>query len=242
MKISRQASELFARAIELDPGERRRFLVDECGSDTKLRDEVATLLDAAEQSEAFFERLSGEVGLPALANAGPSLSADDVVGNWRLKRVIGQGGMGAVYLAERADEQYDHQAALKILPFGFDTDAARMRFLTERQILANLEHPNIARLLDGGVTENGTPYFVMDYVDGLPIDAYCDERKLGIRARIRLFLDVLGAVSHAHARLVVHRDIKPSNVLVDSSGNVKLLDFGVAKLLRARTPARVARG
>ena len=131
MKISKQASELFAKAIELDPEDRERFLLDECGSDTTLRDEVATLLDAADQSEAFFERLSDEVGLPALANAGPSLSQNDVVGNWRLKRIIGQGGMGAVYLAERADEQYDHQAALKTLPFGFDTDAARMRFLHE---------------------------------------------------------------------------------------------------------------
>jgi len=140
--------------------------------------------------------------------------------------------MGAVYLAERADEQFEQQAAMKILPFGLDTEVARSRFLTERQILAGLTHGNIARLLDGGVTEEGTPYFVMDYVDGLPIDRYCDDRNLDINARIRLFLNVLAAVSHAHARLIVHRDIKPSNVLVDARGNVKLLDFGVAKLLR----------
>ncbi len=232
MRISQQASDLFAEALALEPGARRQFLVDQCGGDEALLEEVASLLDAADQSEAFFDRLSNEVGLPSLADGEQPLPENEVVGNWRLKRVIGRGGMGAVYLAERADGEYEHEAALKILPFGLDTEVARMRFLTERQILAGLTHPNIARLLDGGVTDSGTPYFVMDYVDGRPIDVYCDENNLDVRARIRLFLDVLAAVSHAHARLVVHRDIKPSNVLVDSNGTVKLLDFGVAKLLR----------
>lgn len=232
MKISRQASDLFAKARECAPENRTQFVTDACGTDKALLDEVSSLLKAAEQSDEFFERLSSEVGLSALADNERSLPENKLIGNWRLKRVIGRGGMGAVYLAERADEQFEHRAALKILPYGLDTDVARSRFLSERQILAGLTHGNIARLLDGGVTEEGTPYFVMDYVDGLPIDAYCDEQNLDVDARIRLFLDVLAAVTHAHARLIVHRDIKPSNVLVDKRGNVKLLDFGVAKLLR----------
>ena len=218
--------------MALDPAARKEFLVNACGSNTGLLEDVVSLLDAASDSEAYFRRISSEVGLPSLAASEQTLPEDSIVGNWRLKHVVGRGGMGAVYLAERADEQYEQEAALKVLPFGLDTDAARTRFLTERQILADLAHPNIARLLDGGVTSNGSPFFVMEYVDGLPIDAFCDNRELDVRARIRLFNDVLAAVSHAHARLVVHRDIKPSNVLVDSSGNVKLLDFGIAKLLR----------
>ncbi|MGB5719230.1 MAG: serine/threonine-protein kinase, partial [Woeseiaceae bacterium] len=231
MKISEQAAALFAEAQAHPPEGRTRFLTEACGTDKELLDEVVSLLNAADQSEDFFERLSGKVGLSVLASSEPSLPKNKVIGNWRLKHVIGRGGMGAVYLAERADEQFEQQAALKILPFGLDTDAARSRFLTERQILARLEHANIARLLDGGVTDEGTPYFVMDYVDGVPIDSYCDENNLSVDERIRLFLGVLAAVSHAHAHLIVHRDIKPSNVLVATGGNVKLLDFGIAKLL-----------
>ena len=232
MIISQQASNIFAQAQSLSPESRPKFVSNACGSNKTLLDEVTSLLDAAEKSEAFFERLSDKVGLPAMAGNSQALPENKVIGHWRLKNVIGRGGMGAVYLAERADEQFEQQAALKILPFGLDSDAARQRFLTERQILAGLTHDNIARLLDGGVTEEGTPYFVMDYVDGVPIDVYCDNNSLSIKSRIRLFLGVLAAVAHAHARLIVHRDIKPSNVLVDSSGNVRLLDFGVAKLLR----------
>ncbi|MGI9233206.1 MAG: protein kinase domain-containing protein [Woeseiaceae bacterium] len=232
MIVTKRASELFAEAQERAPETRMQFVIDACGSNQELLDEVRSLLEAAEQSETFFEGLSDKVGLSALADSERSLPENKIIGNWRLKGVIGRGGMGAVYLAERADKQFEQRAALKILPFGLDTELARSRFLTERQILAGLTHGNIARLLDGGVTEEGTPYFVMDYVDGIPIDRYCDEGNLDINARIRLFLGVLAAVSHAHARLIVHRDIKPSNVLVDERGSVRLLDFGVAKLLR----------
>ena len=231
MKISMEAADLFARAQEVAPKARAQFVFDSCGSNKTLLEEVMSLLEAAEKSDGFFEQLSGKVGLSALADIESTLPENKLIGQWRLKRVIGRGGMGAVYLAERADGQFEQQAALKILPFGLDSQVARSRFLTERQILARLTHDNIARLLDGGVTDEGTPYFVMDFVDGLPIDAYCDEHQLDVNGRIRLFLGVLGAVSHAHSHLIVHRDIKPSNVLVSSDGSVKLLDFGIAKLL-----------
>ncbi len=218
---------------------REQFLANACAEDQALLAEVMSLLNAAEESESYFARLSDKVGLLSRPDRAESLPDNEIIGNWRVERVIGRGGMGSVYLAARADEQFDQHAALKILPFGLDSEAARARFLTERQILADLEHPNIARLVDGGVADDGTPYFVMEYVDGVPIDAYCDSNKLRVAERIKLFLDVLGAITHAHARLVVHRDIKPSNVLVDKEGRVKLLDFGVAKLLRPEpgTPA-----
>ncbi|MGI9262547.1 MAG: tetratricopeptide repeat protein, partial [Woeseiaceae bacterium] len=151
-----------------------------------------------------------------------------------LRECIGRGGMGAVYLAERADEQFEQRAALKILPTGLDTDQARARFLIERQILARLVHDNIARLLDGGVTEEGVPYFVMDFVDGLPVDDYCNQHRLNTRQRLALILDIAKAVQFAHRNLIIHRDLKPSNVLVTDSGQVRLLDFGIAKMLEPK--------
>jgi len=232
MDISTEAARIFAEAREQPRESRIGFVTTACHGDQALLDEVLSLLDAADRSEGYFEQLSDKVGLLSSTGRDAVLPEDKVIGRWRIERVIGRGGMGSVYLAYRADEEFDQHGALKILPFGLDTDAARTRFLAERQILADLDHPNIARLIDGGVTDDGTPYFVMDYVDGVSIDVYCNENNLDIAARIRLFLHVLAAVAHAHARLVVHRDLKPSNVLVDTSGHVKLLDFGVAKLLR----------
>ncbi|MGB5448295.1 MAG: tetratricopeptide repeat protein, partial [Woeseiaceae bacterium] len=193
--------------------------------------EVNTLLEAANESEDYFLNLAGKVSLGALATEDEGLPADKVIGQWRLCKRIGRGGMGAVYLAERADEQFEQQAALKILPTGLDTDQARARFLVERQILARLVHDNIARLLDGGVTEEGVPFFVMDYVEGLPIDAYCVRHKLSTHQRLELVLDIVKAVQYAHRNLIIHRDLKPNNVLVTKSGQVRLLDFGIAKML-----------
>ena len=153
------------------------------------------------------------------------------IGLYRVLRELGRGGMGVVYLAERDDGQYKRQVALKLLRAGADADELRRRFVAERQILASLSHPNIAQLLDGGMANGGLPYLVMEYVDGLPITEYCDRHRLGIDARLRLFQNVCAAVHHAHQNLVLHRDLKPGNVLVTSAAQVKLLDFGIAKLL-----------
>src|SRR5690606_31187385 len=162
----------------------------------------------------------------AEADAAP---APDRVGPWRILHELGHGGMGTVFLAERDDDQFHKRVAVKLLGRGLRGDDLVRRFRHERQILASLDHPNIARLLDGGVAD-GAPYIVMEYVDGLPLGLYCTERRLDLPGRLALFADVCGAVQYAHQNLVVHRDLKPSNILVTGDGQVKLLDFGIAKL------------
>lgn len=229
--ISERAAEIFLEANTRDPGTRAQFVTNLCGDDRKLLNEVNTLLEAANESEEYFDRLVGKVSLGALASDDATLPDDKIIGQWRLRKCIGRGGMGAVYLAERADEQFEQRAALKILPAGLDTDQARARFLIERQILARLLHDNIARLLDGGVTEDGVPYFVMDFVEGLPVDEYCNQHQLKTKQRLSLILDIAKAVQFAHRNLVIHRDLKPSNVMVTENGLVRLLDFGIAKML-----------
>lgn len=229
--ISERAAEIFLEANTLDPETQAQFVTSSCGGDRKLLHEVNSLLEAANESEEYFDGLVGKVSLGALAGDDVALPHDKVIGQWRLGECIGRGGMGAVYIAERADEQFEQRAALKILPTGLDTDQARARFLIERQILARLVHDNIARLLDGGVTEEGVPYFVMDFVEGLPVDNYCNQHRLGTRQRLALVLDIAKAVQFAHRNLVIHRDLKPSNILVTDSGQVRLLDFGIAKML-----------
>src|SRR6185436_17674912 len=158
------------------------------------------------------------------------------IGPYRLTRLLGHGGMGAVYLGVRDDDQYQKQVAIKLLKRGMDTDFMLSRFRQERQILANLEHPFIARMLDGGATEDGLPYFVMEYVDGVPITTYCREKGLSIPQRLRLFRLVCEAIQCAHQNLVVHRDIKPGNILTTKEGIPKLLDFGIAKVIDPQTP------
>ena len=154
------------------------------------------------------------------------------IGAYKILRVIGEGGMGIVYLASRADDLYQKQVAIKVVRAGFGLNAAMvLRFGSERQILANLDHPNIARLFDGGVTADGMPYLVMEYVDGVPIDRFCQSRQLNLTQRLQLFCEVCSAVDYAHKNLIVHRDIKPVNILVTAGGVPKLLDFGIAKLL-----------
>jgi serine/threonine-protein kinase len=155
------------------------------------------------------------------------------VGAYEIVEQIGQGGMGAVYLATRADGQFDQRVALKLLRRDVDSDDLRRRFLAERQILARIAHPNIARLFDGGVTDDGQPFFVMEFIEGVPIDQYCDSARLPIDDRLRLFRTVCSAVHYAHRHLIVHRDLKPGNILVGPDGTVKLLDFGIAKITRS---------
>lgn len=223
---------LFVAALELEPSERTQFLERSCHGDAELRGELERLLAAADASADFLEerhsllqRLREARGARAEPAAGHRISA------YRLIREIGHGGMGTVFLAERADGQFEQRVALKLINWRAHDRGELLRFQLERQILARLQHPNIARLLDGGVTDDGRPYFVMDHIEGTAIDRYCDHQRLDVRRRLELFLDVCAAVEFAHRNLIVHRDLKPSNILVTPEGTPKLLDFGVAKIL-----------
>jgi tetratricopeptide (TPR) repeat protein len=203
---------------------------ERCGAVTRLGDDICVSCFLKEGLEAEGEA-SAEAFESVLAEADVP-DAEWRLGNYKIIKEIGRGGMGAVYLAERADEQYQKRVAIKLIKRGMDTDAVLRHFRSERQILANFDHPNIARLFDGGTTESGLPYFVMEYVEGLPIDEYCDRHALSITERLKLFCEVCAAVSYAHRHLVIHRDIKRSNILVTAEGLPKLLDFGIAKILQ----------
>lgn len=218
---------IFENAIEVAPADREGWLTDRCGSDRRLREEVDALIAAHERTEGL---LDGNVAAAAAAVFRDGHRGRRI-GAYRLLSELGRGGMGAVYLAERDDGQYQQRVAVKLLQASPDAEDLRRRFLAERQILASLKHRSIAQLLDGGVTDRQLPYLVMEYVDGVPITTYCDRRKLGIGARLRLFRDVCAAVHYAHQNLIIHRDIKPGNILVSPDGAVKLLDFGIAKLM-----------
>ena len=219
--------DLFHATRELPPESRAALLSAACGDDVELLGEVQRLLQADAQASVF---VSGAAA--GLERVAAMVVPEGVhIGAFRIVRELGRGGMGTVYLAERADAQFEMRVAVKVIKRGMDTDAVLQRFRHERQILAGLEHPNIARLLDGGTTDEGLPYFVMEYVDGQPIDEYCRTGQLSIEQRLRLFRQVCAAVSYAHQHLVIHRDIKPPNILVTVDGVPKLLDFGIAKLL-----------
>ncbi len=223
---------LFEAAGEQPAGEREAFVRAAAGGDAALAAEVLALLRHGDAAAADWGESAAAFGEPILAETGHA--PGDAIGPYRLERELGRGGMGTVWLAHRTDE-LRLRVALKVVRRGLDTADVRERFRQEHRVLAALDHPNIARLLDGGVTPDGLPFFVMEYVDGEPIDAYCDRRQLSVDERLRLFADVCGAVQFAHQRLVVHRDLKPSNVLVcddDGRAVVKLLDFGIAKVLR----------
>ncbi|MBA3345597.1 MAG: serine/threonine protein kinase [Gemmatimonadales bacterium] len=227
----------------LDQGpEQRAAHLNEIGSrDPAAHSRLQRMLAAIGAAEHFLERPALEFApglLEAMRNKGAaaesaSLPAGTRIGPYEVLREIGRGGMGAVYLAARADDQYRKQVAIKLVGSGIESPELRRRFLAERQILASLDHPNIARLFDGGVTDAGSPYFIMEYVEGAPIDEYCDVGRLSVDARLALFASVCDAVQFAHQNLVVHRDLKPGNILVTAQGVVKLLDFGIATLLDA---------
>ena len=220
--------ELFEQACELAPDEQQEWLEEKCGDDSDLRAQLEGMLAGDAAADERINHVIGEAARRATEDADPDFSR---LGPYRVMREIGRGGMSTVYLAERDDEHYRQQVAVKVLRWGPENREMQLHLRRERQILAGLDHPHIAKLLDGGNTADGLPYFVMDYVEGEPVDAYCERRGLTVRERLELFLDVCSAVSYAHANLVIHRDLKPSNLLVTADGTVKLLDFGIAKLL-----------
>jgi len=222
-----QVKELFALALERDPEERSSFLRQACAGDDSLRTEIESLLSSFDGAATFLEDCPAADLLSARSRAMTGRR----IGAYRIIREIGQGGMAVVYLAERADDQYRKRVAIKMLKPGTKQDEILRRFRNERQALAALDHPSIVRLLDGGSTEEGLPYLIMEYVEGVRIDEYCDTRRLSITERLQLFRAVCLAVQYAHETLVIHRDLKPSNILITTEGVVRLLDFGIAKVL-----------
>ncbi|HYP50463.1 MAG TPA: serine/threonine-protein kinase, partial [Pyrinomonadaceae bacterium] len=224
---------IFNDALDLEPDEREKFLLQVCGDDAGLQKEIESLLNSYNRVENFLQ--TPAVDFSASEMAAQLLVSEEAavigkrVGAYRIEREIGRGGMGTVYLASRDDGQFQKNAAIKLLRRETENDSVVSRFHKERQILADLEHPNIARLLDGGTTGNGLPYFVMEYIEGLPLNRFCDERNLSINERLKLFRQICSAVEFAHEHSVIHRDLKPSNILVTKDGEPKLLDFGIAK-------------
>jgi len=230
---------LFQAALQRPTKERSAFLREACKQEPELLVELESLLASHEQAGDFLDE-PVLVSAEAVAPTEPAESlAGRRIGAYQMLREIGQGGIGVVYLAVRADDEYRKLVAIKLIKRGMDTGAIVRRFRHERQMLAGLEHPNIARLIDGGTAEEGRPYFIMEYVDGLPLDEYCRQHQLLVNERLALFRTVCGAVHFAHQNLIVHRDLKPSNILVTPSGAPKLLDFGIAKLLHPETSAQL---
>ncbi len=219
---------LFEQALDVEPEERARWLTSNCPDDRELRDEVERLLAADAKAVGVVAGVVAESVRAFDASHEVSISR---AGPYQILSELGRGGMGVVYLARRDDEVFQKEVAVKVVKRGMDTDRILERFRHEREILARLEHPHIARVLDGGNTENGLPYLVMEYVKGVPITDYCSRHNLDLAQRLELFRHVCAAVQYAHQNLVVHRDLKPTNILVDDSGSPKLLDFGIAKLL-----------
>lgn len=226
-----KAGEVFHAALELPEGEREQWVRNTCDGDAEVLAEVLSLLESDGAAQFFASQV--EPALASLAESSVPARHPLRVGPYRLVRQLGQGGMGTVYLGERDDDEYKTEVAIKLVRRGYDTDLILNRFYRERQTLARLHHPNIARLLDGGTTPDGMPYIVMEFIEGTQITEYCRERDLGVAQRLLLFLDVCKAVDYAHRQFVVHRDLKPGNIMVDKSGAVKLLDFGICKLLQA---------
>lgn len=229
-----QIGEILERALARTANDRQQYLELACGEDSELRREVESLVTSHEAAGSEFLNIGAlEVGEnqpnAGRAAAGPGRR----IGPYLVIGQIGRGGMGEVFAASRADGQFEKKVAIKLVRSGYDTALILERFRNERQILASLDHPNIARLLDGGNTDDGIPYLAMELIEGIPIDDYCDTHKLSVTERLELFTQVCGAVQYAHQRLVIHRDLKPNNILVDAQGVPKLLDFGIAKLLDA---------
>lgn len=233
-----RAANIFVEAAAEAPEDQDAFIEKACQGDDALLHEVRALLSASDSADDYFAGLADRLGLAAQTQEDPPSKpvigeTGLVVGAYTLTEPVGSGGTGTVWRAERTDGQFEGDVAIKLVNPAVAVGAAASRIAAEAQHLAKLSHPNIARLLDAGVDSRDRRYLVLEYVDGTPVTTYCNDRRLDVSERVGLFLDVVHAVSHAHARLIVHRDIKPSNVLVDRNGTVKLLDFGIAKLLRS---------
>jgi len=234
---------IFSEALSLKGADRNRFILERCEGDEALRGEVESLLFAHDVAENLLDRPAPSLGSLATTDAesvpgasgttGSDPKAGGRLGSYRLEREIGRGGMGEVYLATRADSEFVKQVAIKLIRCGKESEFTIRRFRNERQILARIEHPYVARLIDGGTTPAGLPYFVMEYVDGQPINIFCEEHKLSNHDRLELFVKICSAVEYAHERNILHRDLKPSNILVKHNRTPKLLDFGIAKIVGA---------
>src|SRR5688572_16475 len=225
----RRIEEVFLAALE-QPGENRGiFVMESCEDDAGLREEVLAMLRSHEETGSFMETPAYQMNAELLAEQSGALKIDEQIGDYRILSLLGEGGMGEVYLAE--DLSLGRKVAVKLVRPGFGGANLLRQFQREERILAGLTHPNIARLYGGAVTENGVPYFVMEYVEGERLDSYCETRHLGLRERLDLFRKICGAVSYAHRHLVIHRDLKPANIRVGTDAEPKLLDFGIAKLL-----------
>ena len=225
---------MFESATDLPENEQIKFIEDHC-HDPEMKEELLDLLEVEQESTTYFDSLSSQLIEPAFDEFIDLPPSSGKVNNYKILRKLGRGGMGSVYLAERSDKSFTNNVAVKILRRGLDSDDILYRFKIERQILAQLNHPNITHLLDGGLTSDGRPYFVMEYVKGKPITTYCNDHQLTINERLNLFIRVCDAIVYAHQNLIIHRDLKPGNIFVTDDGNVKLLDFGIAKLIDKKT-------
>ncbi len=233
-----QVKQIFSEALELPSVERQSFIEQKSNGDELIVKEVHALLESDEEAEDFIER--PVLPISDLVRDETALAGKQI-GQYLIEKEIGRGGMGAVYVAKRADREFEKRVAVKLIKRGLDTDDIIRRFRHERQILAALDHPNITRLLDGGTTDDGLPYLVMDYVEGLPVTRYSEKHGLTVNQRLKLFLQVCSAVFYAHQNLIIHRDLKPSNILVTTDGIPKLLDFGIAKLTAPDSPQTLDR-
>src|SRR5262245_18721668 len=230
--ISDRTESLFAAAVELPPDPRAAFLDRECAGDEGLRQQLNALLKAHDRANHLLDRpLPKPADLAATSASSSDLVGTIIAGRYKLLEEIGEGGMGTVWVAEQT-EPVRRKVALKLIKPGMDSKVVLARFEAERQALALMDHLNIAKVLDGGTTEQGLPFFVMELVKGLPLTEYCDDRRLSVRERLDLFVHICSAVQHAHQKGIIHRDLKPSNILVTLHDGVpvpKVIDFGVAK-------------
>ncbi|MBL8241916.1 MAG: serine/threonine protein kinase [Bryobacterales bacterium] len=228
---------LFQLVLEQPVADRPVFLERACGADRQLYNEVRELLRSDSTSDSFLEKPAVTPLSKVLADAAADVNEPmpGQIGPYAVQKILGSGGMGNVYLAQRADKSFNKQVAIKVIHRGMESDRILQRFRRERQIIASLDHPNIARLLDGGATSDGRPYIVMEYVEGMPINHWCDQKRLSTDKRLHIFLQVCDAVQYAHQNLVIHRDIKPGNILVRADNTAKLLDFGIAKLMNSES-------